>query len=156
MTTSHSVEYRGVRHPHAHRRTRTRAHDKYIHTHRYDSTAFEKPRKLARNSFVAVFGQAISPTWTGLWHGRVDFFVQVDVFNETVDRRHTGCCQFCDSGRVMFAAIRFFDEQNVTRHVDGVVVRTDRGLADQRRWVRVQDIFARDVLVRTHLFKTDI
>ena len=47
----------------------------------------------------------------------------------------------------MFAAIRFFDEQNVTRHVDGVVVRTDRGLADQRRWVRVQDIFARDVLV---------
>ena len=37
--------------------------------------------------------------------------------------------------------------QDVTRHVDSVVVRIDRGLCDQRFWVRVQDIFARDVLV---------
>ena len=47
----------------------------------------------------------------------------------------------------MFAAIRVFEEQNITPHVDGVVARIDRGLRDQRLWVRVQDIFSRDVLV---------
>ena len=94
-----------------------------------------------------MFGQAINPNWSGLWHGRVDFFVQVDLFNETVDRRNSGCCHFCDYGRIMFAAMRVFEEQNITRHVDGVVARIDRGLHDQRFWVRVQDIFARDVLV---------
>ena len=75
------------------------------------------------------------------------FFALVDVFNETPDRRLSACCDFCVTGRVMFAAIRIFEEQNVTRHPDGVFIRTDRGLGTPRYWVRVQDIFARDVLV---------
>ena len=57
------------------------------------------------------------------------------------------CCHFCDNGRVMLAAVRVFEERNVTRHPDGVIVRTDHGLSDERLWIRVQDIFARDVLV---------
>ena len=35
--------------------------------------------------------------------------------------------------------IRYFSE--------GFVARIDRGLVDERLWIRVQDIFARDVLV---------
>ena len=143
MTTSRSVEYHGIRYS-AYTHTHTR---KSMHSHRYDSADFEKKRDVARNSFVSVLGQAINPNWSGLWHGRVDFFVQVDLFDQTLDRRNSGCCHFCNHGRVMFAAIRVFEEQNITPHVDGVVARIDRGLRDQRLWVRVQDIFSRDVLV---------
>ena len=47
---------------------------------RYGSKLSEQGLKVARvNSYICANGGDLDPSWTGLWHGRIDFFVQVSI-----------------------------------------------------------------------------
>ena len=101
---------------------------------RYDSTAYESRNQAARNSFVSAFGPALDPSWPvdGLWHMRVEFFIEIRKGPLQYRTPASPCCPLCSFNRIMFAAVHIFEEKNIVRNQLGIVVNYARGLYPTR------------------------
>ena len=97
-------------------------------------TAYESHNHAARNSFVSAFGPALDPSWPydGLWHMRIDFFIEIRKGSLQYRTPASPCCPLCSFNRIMFAAVHIFEEKNIVRNQLGIVVNYARGLYPTR------------------------
>jgi hypothetical protein len=100
------------------------------------SSEYAERKKTTRASFVWVDGRSVKPTWDGIWHGRIFYFVRVE-YQRAI---------------AYLAAIRFFDQRHISNGDHGSsfvqidLARTDLGLFPKIYFVEVGRIGGRECL----------
>ena len=108
-----------------------------LYKDRIYSSEYAERTKTTRSSFVWVDGRSVKPTWDGIWHGRIFYFVRVE-YQRTI---------------AYLAAIRFFDHGHISDGDHGsnfvqvdLTARSDLGLFPKIYFVEVERIGGRECL----------
>ena len=108
-----------------------------LYKDRIYSSEYAERTKTTRSSFVWVDGRSVKPTWDGIWHGRIFYFVRVE-YQRTI---------------AYLAAIRFFDHGHISDGDHGsnfvqvdLTALSDLGLFPKIYFVEVERIGGRECL----------